>query len=367
MNQRQCLIWQQWAVSSGQLIRSAVPASYLLLGILMLCSKVAADPLTPSLLEITEQPNNHYNVLWRTPTTTLSGSPIPPRPTFPANCSTVAHSELPSIDSGLTKTRRWQVYCPPSLVGEVIGIEPIKSYAANGILRIKLLDGRQFNRILTPTEPHFIVPSRQSTSMVFGQFLRFGAVHLATGLDHILFLITLIWLTGINRRLLLTLTLFTIAHSITLGLTTLNIIVFPAALAEALIALSIVGTAAAAIRLQTQDAQQQVRGARRTNIMVFGFGLFHGLGFANALQTLGLPPAEVGIGLIAFNLGLEFSQLALIGLLVILRRIYQLVSHSTQIGKISLQSVRYLPHYSVGIVAAIWFWQRLPLTFQPCF
>lgn len=124
------------------------------------------------------------------------------------------------------------------------------------------------------------------------------------GLDHILFILGLFFLAGGWRTLLLQVTGFTVAHSLTLGLSMYGVVSVPAAIVEPLIALSIVYVAV--------DNLFASKLARWRLLVVSGFGLLHGLGFASVLSDIGLPQDQFLLGLALFNIGVELGQLAVI-------------------------------------------------------
>ncbi len=140
---------------------------------------------------------------------------------------------------------------------------------------------------------------------VFRQYMVLGFTHiLPRGLDHILFVLGLFLLANRFKPLLWQVTAFTVAHSITLGLTIYGVFSLSSAIVEPLIAASIVYVAVENM-LTSRLHLWRV-------FIVFGFGLLHGMGFAGVLQEVGLPRAEFLTGLISFNLGVELGQLAVI-------------------------------------------------------
>ena len=142
---------------------------------------------------------------------------------------------------------------------------------------------------------------------VVGQYLRLGFTHiLPLGLDHILFVLGLFLLNTAWRPLLAQITAFTAAHTLTLGLSTYGVLSLSPAIVEPLIALSI---AWIAFENVFTDELKWWR-----PMVVFGFGLLHGLGFAGVLTELGLPRGEYLTALLSFNLGVELGQLAVIAL-----------------------------------------------------
>ena len=141
---------------------------------------------------------------------------------------------------------------------------------------------------------------------MFSDYTVLGYTHiLPKGLDHILFVLGIFLLSAHWRPLLYQVTAFTVAHSITLGLSLYGLISLPASVVEPLIALSIVYVAVENI------VSGELKPWRVW--IVFGFGLLHGLGFAGVLKELGLPAGEFLPALIAFNVGVELGQLTVIG------------------------------------------------------
>jgi hypothetical protein len=138
------------------------------------------------------------------------------------------------------------------------------------------------------------------------RYLTLGFTHIVPyGLDHVLFVLGLYLLSGRARTVLWQVSAFTVAHSITLGLSMAGVIAAPPTIVEPLIALSIAYVAIENIFLS------ELRPWRIA--LVFAFGLLHGMGFAGVLSELGLPPGDFVTALLTFNLGVEVGQLAVIG------------------------------------------------------
>lgn len=149
-----------------------------------------------------------------------------------------------------------------------------------------------------------VPPSRPE---VIATYLGLGFTHiLPKGLDHILFVLGLFLLSRRLKPLLLQVTSFTLAHTVTLALSIYGMVSLPPSVVEPLIALSIVFVAVENV------LTSELRPSRVA--LVFVFGLLHGLGFAGVLAELGLPRSEMLPALISFNLGVEGGQLAVIGL-----------------------------------------------------
>jgi hydrogenase/urease accessory protein HupE len=181
--------------------------------------------------------------------------------------------------------------------------------------------------------------------VVFRRFVEMGIHHILSGLDHVLFVVGLLLMRGTLRGLLGIVTAFTLAHSITLSLTALHLASLPSRLVEPVIALSIVAVGAENLFHRTVDFERRAWFA-------FGFGFFHGFGFAGALAEAGLPHQAIPLSLASFNIGVEIGQacivLVAVPLLRLLARFNPMLSNAV---------TRYA---SVGITAAgvVWFVQR---------
>jgi len=182
-----------------------------------------------------------------------------------------------------------------------------------------------------------------------GRYFRLGVEHILSGVDHLLFVVGLLLLVKGARKLTLTITAFTLAHSFTLSAAVLGWMKLPLPPVEAIIALSIVLLAVENVHAQRGQAGLA---ARYPWLVSFAFGLVHGLGFAGALGELGLPPQDVPPALLFFNLGVEGGQLLFVaawcGLGWLAIRL-----------KLALPPrIALAPHYALGIIATFWFLER---------
>ncbi len=185
------------------------------------------------------------------------------------------------------------------------------------------------------------------------RYLILGVEHILLGFDHLLFVFGLMLLVRNGWMLVKTITSFTIAHSITLGLATLGVVEVPGAPVEAAIALSIVFVGSEAIHARRG---RPGLAARRPWIVAFGFGLLHGFGFAGALSDIGLAPGEIPIALLFFNIGVEIGQIAFVALVLGLW---------WSVRNLRLSLPRWsgaVSPYVVGTFATYWFVERsLPI------
>jgi hypothetical protein len=185
-----------------------------------------------------------------------------------------------------------------------------KSYSAV-IVRINWLDGKLVTHTLTGAQPSIqLFGSSVDNRGMFEigrAYLILGIDHILRGYDHLLFVAGLLFLVGFRRRLILTITAFTVAHSLTLVSAALGWITLRSAPVEAAIALSIVLVASEALN------SRETLSRRFPALVAFIFGLVHGLGFAGALQEIGLPQQHLVAALLSFNIGVEAGQLLAVG------------------------------------------------------
>jgi hydrogenase/urease accessory protein HupE len=200
------------------------------------------------------------------------------------------------------------------LRGREIRIDGLTGSTNDVLVRLESLDGSTQVKRLTPNEPAFTVAGAQTWFDVAHTYFWLGVGHILTGVDHLLFVLALIMIVPDRRRLIVTITAFTIAHSISLALATLQVVHFPGPPVEATIALSIVFVAAEILRRRQGHEGLAVR---KPWIIAFSFGLLHGLGFAGALAEVGLPQNAIPLALLCFNVGVEIGQLLFIVLAIV--------------------------------------------------
>lgn len=218
------------------------------------------------------------------------------------------------------RARRWQTWtCPDGLAGVPVTLSGTGPDGGPGALPAVVLvsadvGGTTHRALRGASQPRWTVPTPEADvpTDVLGAYLRQGVLHIAEGFDHLLFVAGLALLVGWSRRLLLTVTAFTVGHSLTLGVTFLGGPAPASAPTEALIALTLVWLAREVV-LATRPAPTPTlpsQDRRRRGPWWAGlFGLIHGFGFAGALTDLGVPSGAVGWALLGFNLGVELGQL----------------------------------------------------------
>jgi hydrogenase/urease accessory protein HupE len=182
------------------------------------------------------------------------------------------------------------------------------------------------------------------------QYLELGVAHILLGFDHLLFVLALLLIVRGWRRLLATVTAFTLAHSITLAAATLGFVRVPGPPVEATIALSIVFLASELLKVSRGQASLT---ARAPWLVAFSFGLLHGFGFAGALADVGLPRAEIPLALLTFNVGVELGQIAFV---------FMALAAVWLLGRIRMEWPTWaaqVPAYGIGSLAAFWLVERL--------
>ena len=309
---------------------------------LLFATDVAAHRFAPSLLEVTQLSATAFNATWKTPLQKVSATPIEPR--FPASCEVTSTSPL--LQEGTGELKQIQLACPMGLVGETVSVSGLGQNQSSALLRITLADDIFHQAVFTATEPDFVVPEEGSAGTVALDYTWLGAEHIWSGPDHLLFVMGLLLLVGWNRRLIYTVTAFTLGHSMTLAMVTLGVFDYPVSLVEFMIALSIY---VLAVELARGSA-----GAvwRQPWWLAGGFGLLHGMGFAGALADTGLPQSNVPLALLFFNVGIELGQLAFIALLVLLA-----ATGGRLIGD-RIEALRPLPVFALGGLSAMWCIER---------
>lgn len=176
-----------------------------------------------------------------------------------------------------------------------------------------------------------------------------GIEHILSGIDHLLFVLSLLFLVGFRKRLLATVTTFTLAHSLTLAASALGALTLRPPPVEAVIALSIVLVSAEAL------SHKETLTRRLPALVAFIFGLVHGLGFAGALKEIGLPEQHINVALVSFNLGVEAGQLLVIGLAWVLFIALRRQQWAVTARRAAL--------YGIGSVSVFWTLSRLTAVF----
>ncbi len=306
-----------------------------------------ADIFRPAYLEMQQLDDHHYMVLWRVPA-------LPDRRRLAA--SIIWPDKVVQVDETRAALRnnswegRYSIRAADGLIDREVEIQGILGGATDVIVRIQRLDGSTQLERLAPANPRFVVTASPGPGEVAWAYFILGVEHILGGIDHLLFVLALLLLVRSLRRLVLTITAFTMAHSITLICATLGWISLPGPPVEAVIALSIVFVAAEVIHEQQGRASLT---AQAPWIVAFAFGLLHGLGFAGALEEVGLPETAIAMALLMFNVGVEAGQLLFVAVMVLL------ASFLVRFTPLSFPALSRAISYVIGSVAAFWTIERV--------
>ena len=333
--------------------RRALRAACGCLAAVLFPSALTAHEVRPAYLQLTEVSAGRFEVLWKQPLQP-SGDPdlalrLPLEPRFPARC-TVTGRVVPEVTESVL-LERWVMTCADGgLLGTELEIGGLPRTLTDVLLRVRWLDGAAIDHLLRPDAPRVLLTHEATGGLGVPAYLRLGVEHLLFGFDHILFVVGLTFFVRRPRQLVQVVTAFTVAHSITLALSTLGVLTLSQRPVEAVIALSILFLA---VEL-TRGANTESSLMRRWPWSIaFGFGLLHGFGFAGALSEIGLPEQARALALFLFNLGVEIGQLVVVGTLLAL--LWLLRVSRVQLSAFAAQ----LPIYTMGVVSAYWFIDRV--------
>ncbi|ADP71047.1 hypothetical protein Rvan_1805 [Rhodomicrobium vannielii ATCC 17100] len=308
------------------------------LGVMLLAVQTAAYAHdTPiAVLQIKEDTPGRYTTKW---VFESSKGISPPSVVFPPHCK----SAPPLLECGDRK-----------LVG-TLTVEKLGEIYSGAVVQITFADGKTQSTTLTGGNPSLTMGPGDGASLgaitdLVRAYISIGFEHILLGVDHLMFVLGLIWLVRSRWMLVKTITAFTVAHSITLAAATLGWVGVPERAVNASIALSIVFVGIEIIKLQRGQVGLTVR---HPWVVAFAFGLLHGFGFSTALVKLGLPQDSVLLALLAFNVGVEIGQIVFVFVVLALQWAHRMLE------------VRFdprfdpAPAYAIGSIAMFWFIGRM--------
>lgn len=312
-----------------------------------------AHEARPLSVYAVEQSPGAVTLSWRAPPSIVAGNA--PRVELRGSCvpaATARHAADSLSGRGLYR-------CATGLAGASLVVSyPLYNPSISTLARLSRASGEISTRVLGPGAAEWRIPPPESFARAATGFFRLGVAHIALGLDHLLFLGGLLVLAGTPRRILITATGFTLAHSATLALVALDAVRVSVPAVEAVIALSIAFVAAEIAR-----GDRSTLAWRRPAAVAALFGLVHGAGFASALAEIGLPQTEKISALLFFNLGVEAGQIAaILCALGALRILAAARSAAGRIGPFPQGAPRAFA-YGLGAVSAWWFFDRAAALF----
>ena len=354
-----------------------------LLVLCLVAGSATAHRLSPAFFGLNEIELNTFQVQWKV---SISGGLADAmQPQVPAGCEVVGAVRTYAVEDA--RIDHGRISCDEPLPGKLVEVNGLAATQTDVLLRVDYLDGSSFTHRLVPESPNVVIPEEAGALDVAATYLVLGVEHILLGIDHLLFVLALLLLVRGLGRLVVTVTAFTVAHSITLGAATLGFVNVPIAPVEATIALSILfvamelarsgaadagsgataaaGPGADATTDQASDAAARhgahpaagsgTGGSLTTRfpwIVAFTFGLLHGFGFAGALSEVGLPESAIPLALLFFNVGVELGQLIFIAAVLVLG--WGLRYLAVPIPRFSAR----LSAYAIGSVAAFWVFER---------
>jgi hypothetical protein len=315
---------------------------------------VSAHSFAPAVLDMQERESGVFDVTLKMPRSeseVLTPGDERVAPQFTSHCR---RFEAGASEDG---PAYWQLDCGPgALHGDQLSVGGLDGSRLDVIVRITWHDGTAASGVLRSGADVFVVPAGSAAARrgapvqaVLWSYGRLGVEHILFGFDHLLFVLGLLLLVDSWGLLLKTISAFTLAHSLALALAVFGVVEVPPAPVEALIALSIVLVALELTR--APDAPPTLT-KRYPWAVAFAFGLLHGLGFAGALAEIGLPPDQIPLALLSFNLGVELGQVmfvgAMTGPLLLFRR-----------STAAAARFRLVPAYAIGGLAVAWTLERV--------
>ena len=321
-----------------------------LLGLLLLfVGQALGHDSRPAYLEIRQTAADRYELLWRVPV--MAGMPLPVQLKLPPGVRNITGPAVQELSDSLLERR--VIEAPNGLGGQRIEFPGLQATIADVLVRVQGPDGGSTTTLVRGSQPWIDIAAPAGGAMaVFGGFVGHGIDHILFGYDHLLFVLALMLIVRGKRALILTVTAFTLAHSITLALATLGVVKVAGPPVEAAIAFSIVLVAAEIIRLRRGEDSLT---ARRPWLVAFCFGLLHGFGFASALSDIGLPSGDVPLALLAFNIGVELGQLAFIAAVLIVVAL----ARKLRVPEALRTGAPRVAPYFIGSLAAFWFVERV--------
>src|SRR5690242_20237365 len=326
-------------------------------GLALLSAQAArGDELRPGYLELRQTTADSYSLLFKIP---ARGEDL--RLAIYVKLPDATRDVGPprtSSSDGIYVERRL-IRRDGGLAGHAIAIEGLSGTSTDVLVRIESLSGNIQTERLSPTRTTFVVQATPRAGEVATTYLRLGVQHILFGFDHLLFVLALVILVREWRRVAVTVTAFTIAHSITLAAATLGFVNIPGPPVEAAIALSIMLVAVEILNVRQGNPSFT---ARLPWLVAFSFGLLHGFGFAGALAEVGLPQHATPVALLFFNLGVEMGQLLFVAVvLVSIWLVRHAASRLIEAGPVTqlFDRLNALAAYGIGVIAAYWLIERM--------
>lgn len=306
-----------------------------------------ADEIRPSYLQITEKQSNTFFTTLKVPA--KEDKKLALYLLLPDTCADISTHNALFINGSYIE--RWRFKCENGLVDKKLLIQGLENTRTDLLLRMEFLDKTSQIQLLTPSKNWYRVKKSASSFEIIKTYTWLGITHILLGFDHLLFVLALLLIVKDIKRLLLTITAFTVAHSITMAGATLGYVYIWGAPIEAVIALSVLFLAMELIHEKNGRIGLAIK---HPWLIAFIFGLLHGFGFAGALAEIGVPEQAITLALLFFNIGVEFGQILFVITIIILSWIFN------KIIKIETNEyIRTVIIYLIGGLSAFWLFERV--------
>ncbi len=308
---------------------------------------VDADEIRPGYLQLKEIDSNVFSVVWKVPA--KGDKKLGLEVILPVNCKDKVSANVELINNAYIQ--RWIIACEGGLLNKEISVSGLTTTSTDVLLHLEFNDGQSQTAHLTPANPAYQVPVESTALQVVTTYTGLGIKHILLGVDHLLFVFALLLIVKGKRRLITTITAFTVAHSITLAAATMGFVQVPQQPVEAVIALSILFLA---MELVHGRRGHPGAAARWPWLVAFIFGLLHGFGFAGALAEVGLPQQAIPLALIFFNIGVEMGQLLFVAGVLLLGWLLHYLKEPGILERAETVAI-----YSIGGLASFWLIERV--------
>jgi len=309
-------------------------------------TNISAHESQPGTVELRQVAPDRFEVTWRAPI--YYGGPHPARLVLPDYWKDAVEPTVRMLPDSQV-FRRVVTVGTQGLEGSVIRFPGLERTITDVFVRLNRLDGTTMTAVSSPAKPQAQLRGERVWYLAAGDYIGLGFHHILQGIDHLLFILGLLLIVQGRMLLLKTITAFTLAHSITLGIATLGYASVPLPPLNAAIALSILFLGPEVVRSWRGETSLTIR---YPWIVAFLFGLLHGFGFASGLSTTGMPKAELPPALLFFNVGVELGQLVFVFTALALLRSFKVLEVRWP------RWAEALPGYAVGSLGAYWTIQR---------
>jgi HupE / UreJ protein len=316
-------------------MRALLAAFTLAIAIVALASPARAHGMRTAYLEIVESAPGAAIATWRTTALDPLASPR-----FPAGCEAEPSGEASPL------ARTFLLRCDGPIAGRAVGVTGLGPISTEAVVRVSQADGATLSAVLTPERAEIVVPRRSTQLGTLRAYVALGVGHIATGPDHLIFLLLLVLYLRRARAVIAAETAFTVSHSLSFSATALGLVRVSSAAAEVCIALSLVLLAGEVAR--RREAPPRLAAGAASALI---FGLVHGLGFAGGLTEIGVPEGAAASALLGFGLGVEIGQVVFLAAALL---VLAAISRRVRPAGLALGGA-----YAFGAAGAFWLCERL--------